>query len=132
MEQHDRRDLGPVLAPVVQSPWIFVPVLCIFTYLLRFLIIEQNTALVVIMAVFGGLMHAAGINLFVIIFVEFMSSMCWTVEYMNPFAMATLGVAGGKYVTFKEMRKISILYMIINLIGCTASIPLWYGLGFLG
>ena len=124
--------LGPVLAPVVQSPWIFVPVLCIFTYLLRFLIIEQNTALVVIMAVFGGLMHAAGINLFVIIFVEFMSSMCWTVEYMNPFAMATLGVAGGKYVTFKEMRKISILYMIINLIGCTASIPLWYGLGFLG
>lgn len=123
--------LGPILAPVVASPWIFIPFLCIFTYLLRFLIIEQNTALVVVMAIFGGLMSAAGIDLFVIIFVEFMSSMCWTVPYMNPFAMATLGVAGGKYVTFQEMRKASFLYMIINLVGCTASIPLWYALGFL-
>ncbi|WP_368282714.1 SLC13 family permease, partial [Enterocloster lavalensis] len=92
--------LGPILAPLVASPWIFVPFICIFTYLLRFLIIEQNTALVVVMAIFGGLMHAAGMNLYVIIFTEFMSSMCWTVPYMNPFAMATLGVAGGKYVTF--------------------------------
>ena len=50
---------------------------------------------------------------------------------MNPFAMATLGVAGGKYVTFPEMRRASILYMAINLVGCTASIPLWYALGFL-
>lgn len=123
--------LGPILAPLVASPWIFVPFICIFTYLLRFLIIEQNTALVVVMAIFGGLMHAAGMNLYVIIFTEFMSSMCWTVPYMNPFAMATLGVAGGKYVTFPEMRKASILYMAINLIGCTASIPLWYALGFI-
>ena len=78
-----------------------------------------------------GLMKAAGINLFVIIFVEFMSSMVWTMPYMNPFAMATLQVAGGKYVTFKEMQKVSVAYMIINLIGCLASIPLWYSLGFL-
>ena len=124
--------LGPILAPVVASPWIFVPFICIFTYLLRFLIIEQNTALVVVMAIFGGLMGAAGIDLYVIIFVEFMSSMCWTVPYMNPFAMATLGVAGGKYVTFPEMRKASILYMIINLAGCTLSIPLWYAFGYIG
>lgn len=123
--------LGPILAPLVASPWIFVPFICIFTYLLRFLIIEQNTALVVVMAIFGGLMHAACMNLYVIIFTEFMSSMCWTVPYMNPFAMATLGVAGGKYVTFPEMRRASILYMAINLVGCTASIPLWYALGFL-
>lgn len=123
--------LGPILVPLVASPWIFVPFICIFTYLLRFLIIEQNTALVVVMAIFGGLMHAAGMNLYVIIFTEFMSSMCWTVPYMNPFAMATLGVAGGKYVTFPEMRRASILYMAINLVGCTASIPLWYALGFL-
>lgn len=123
--------LSPVLSPVVGNKFLFVAVLCIFTYLLRFLIIEQNTALVVVMAIFGGLMKAAGINLYVIIFVEFMSSMVWTMPYMNPFAMATLQVAGGKYVTFKEMQKASIAYMIINLIGCLASIPLWYSLGYL-
>ena len=123
--------LGPILAPLVASPWIFIPFVCIFTYALRFLIIEQNTALIIVMAIFGGLMYAAGINIYVIIFTEFMASMTWTVPYMNPFAMATLGVAGGKYVTFPEMRKVSIVYMIINLVGCTASIPLWYALGYL-
>ena len=76
-------------------------------------------------------MGAAGIDLYVIIFVEFMSSMCWTVPYMNPFAMATLGVAGGRYVTFAEMRKASIQYMVVNLVGCTLSIPLWYALGYI-
>lgn len=124
--------LSPVLAPVVANPVLFVIVLCIFTYLLRFVIIEQNTALVVVMAIFGGLMAAAGINLYVLIFVEFMSSMCWTTTYMNPFSMATLGVAGGKYVTFKEMQKSSLFYMVINLAGCLASLPLWYALGFFG
>lgn len=122
--------LRPILAPLVVNPWVFVPFICIFTYALRFIIIEQNTALVIVMAIFGGLMHTAGINLYVIVFTEFMSSMIWTVPYMNPFAMATLGIAGGKYITFPEMRKVSIVYMIINLIGCTASIPLWYALGY--
>jgi DASS family divalent anion:Na+ symporter len=122
--------LGPVLSPVVSNKYLFVLTICVFTYILRFLIIEQNTALVVVMAIFGGLMKAAGINLYVIIFVEFMSSMVWTTPYMNPFAMATLGVAGGKYVTYKEMQKLSFVYMVINLVGCLLSIPLWTGMGF--
>ena len=123
--------LGPILAPVVNNKVLFIVVICVFTYLLRFLIIEQNTALIVVMAIFGGLMASAGIDLYVIIFVEFMSSMVWTVPYMNPFAMATLGIAGGKYVTFKEMQKASFVYMAINLIGCLCSIPLWHMLGYL-
>ncbi|MGI5990157.1 MAG: SLC13 family permease [Lachnospiraceae bacterium] len=123
--------LSPILSPVVFNKFLFVLVVCVFTYLLRFLIIEQNTALIVVMAIFGGLMKAAGINLYVIIFVEFMSSMVWTLPYMNPFAMATLQIAGGKYVTFKELQKASIAYMIINLVGCLCSVPLWYALGYL-
>jgi len=123
--------LAPVLSPLVSNPWIFIPFLCVFTYLFRFIIIDFSTALVIIMAIFGGMMSAAGINIFVIVFVVFMSSMVWNLPYTNPFAMATLGVAGGKYVTFNEMRKASYLFMILNIIGCTASIPLWTALGFL-
>ncbi len=124
--------LRPILAPVVGSKIAFILVVCIFTYLLRFVIIEQNTALVVVMAVFGGLMAVAHINLYVLIFVEFMASMTWSTTYMNPFSMATLNVAGGKYVTYKEFQKTSFFYMLINIVGCLASIPLWSALGFFG
>ncbi len=124
--------LRPVLAPVVGSKIAFVVVLCIFTYLLRFVIIEQNTVFFVILAIFGGLLAGANINLFVMTFVVFMSSMTWSTTYMNPFAMATLNVAGGKYVTYKEFQKTSFFYMLINLAGCLASIPLWSALGFFG
>ena len=122
----------PVLEPVVGNQVAFIIVICIFTYLLRFLIIEQNTALIVVLAVFGGMMAAAKIDLYVLIFVEFMSSMTWSTTYMNPFSMATLNVAGNKYVTYKEFQKVSFFYCLINIVGCLASLPLWNALGFFG
>jgi DASS family divalent anion:Na+ symporter len=123
--------LGGVFAPIVSSPWIFVPFLCIFTYLLRFVVIEQLTSLVVTLAIFSPLMEQAGMNLFVLVFVQFMAAMVWNVPYQNPYPLATIQVAGGKYVTFAELRQSSYAYMIICLIGMTASIPLWQALGYI-
>lgn len=123
--------LGPIFAPIVSSPWIFVPFLCLFTYVLRFVVIEQLTSLIITLAIFSPLMSQAGMSLFVLVFVQFMASMVWNVPYQNPYPLATLQVAGGKYVTFAELRKSSYAYMVICLIGMTASIPLWQMLGFI-
>jgi DASS family divalent anion:Na+ symporter len=123
--------LGPVFAPIVDNPWVFVPFLCVFTYLLRFVVVEQLTSLLVTLAIFSPLMEQAGMNLFVLVFVQFMAAMVWNVPYQNPYPLATLQIAGGKYVTFAELRKSSFAYMVICLIGVTASIPLWQALGFI-
>lgn len=123
--------LGPVVAPVVSSPWIFIPFLCIFTYLLRFVVVEQLTSLLITLAIFSPLLASAGISMFVLVFVQFMSAMVWNVSYQNPYPHATIAAAGGKYVTFNELKKDSYLFMVLNLIGCTLSVPLWYALGLL-
>lgn len=123
--------LGPILAPIVDNPWIFVPFLCIFTYGLRFVVIEQVTSLVVTFAIFSPLMQQAGMNPFILVFVQFMAAMVWNVPYQNPYPLTTLQIAGGKYVTFSEFRKSSYAYMVICLIGMTASIPLWQWMGFI-
>ncbi len=123
--------LGPIVAPVVSSPWVFVPFLCVFTYLLRFVVVEQLTSLLITLAIFSPLLADAGISMFVLVFVQFMSAMVWNVSYQNPYPHATISAAGGKYVTFDELKKDSYLFMVLNLIGCTISIPLWYALGLL-
>jgi DASS family divalent anion:Na+ symporter len=124
--------LGGVLSPVVGNPWIFVGFLCIFTFLLRFVIIEQITCLLITIAIFGPFMEAAGISMFVLVFVQFMSSMVWNVPFQNPFPLATIQIAGGKYVTFNELRKTSVMYMVTCTVGMLASVPLWMQLGLLG
>lgn len=123
--------LGPVFAPVVSSPWTFVPFLCVFTYILRFVVIEQVTSLVITFAIFSPLMQPAGMSTFVLVFVQFLSAMVWNIPYQNPYPLTTLQVAGEKYVTFAEFRKSSYAYMVINLIGMTASIPLWQWMGLI-
>lgn len=123
--------LGPMLSGIVGNPWLFVPALCLLTYVARFVIIDHLTCLVVFMAIFTPLMEPAGMSLFVLIFVCFMSGNVWNVPYQNPYPMATLQVAGGKYVTFTELRRNSYFYMVINLIAMVASIPLWQALGLI-
>ena len=123
--------LGPMLTPLVANPWLFVVFLCIFTYLIRFVIIDQITLLVVLMAIFAPVLEAAGISLFVLVFVQWMAGCTWNVPYQNPFMLATLQVAGNKYVTFKEARMSSFVYMGLHLIGSLISIPLWMLLGYI-
>lgn len=123
--------LANKLALFLSSPWIFIPFLCVFTYLLRFVIIEQTPCLLIMLAIFAPLIKSAGISLFVLVFVEFMSSMVWNVPYQNVFPVATLQVAGGKYVTFQELKKDSYMFMLVNLIGMILSIPLWMALGLI-
>lgn len=123
--------LGPAFVPIVSNPWIFVPFLCVFTYILRFVVIEQVTSLVITFAIFSPLMQQAGMSPFILVFVQFMAAMVWNVPYQNPYPLTTLQIAGGKYVTFAEFRKSSYAYMVICLIGMTVSIPLWQILGFI-
>ena len=64
-------------------------------------------------------------------FVCFISGNTWNTPFQAPFVVASVQVAGGKYVTFDEVKKTSILFMILNLIGMVASIPLWQALGLI-
>ena len=122
--------LGPVLSPIMSSPWIFVPCLCIITYLLRFVIVSQSCCMAVILAIFGPLLETYGINIFVLVFVSWVSGTCWNVAYQNP-ASAGLIKMCDQSLDFKTASKGSYAYCVINLIAMTCSIPLWMGMGLL-
>lgn len=120
--------LGPVFAPILSSPWIFVPALCIITYLLRFVIVSQSCSMAVMLAIFGPLLPTYGISTFVLVFVSWVSGTCWNVAYQNP---ATTGLIKmcDKALDYGTAAKGSYAYCIINLIAMICSVPLWMAMG---
>lgn len=123
--------LGPVLAPILSSPWIFIPVLCIIVYLLRFVIISITATLAIMLAIFGPLMGDAGISMFVLLFTTTVCSNIWSVKYQASIILPVWAAGGGKMVPFEMFSKASLAYMVICFIACTASIPLWQMIGFI-
>lgn len=123
--------LGPYLMPLISNPWIFIPTLCILSYVIRFVVISQFASLAIALAIFGPLVGQAGISVFVLVFVWYMCGNIWNMNYQNPVVLSILAAAGNKYVQFNDFRVVSYAYMLMCIVGFTASIPLWKALGFI-
>lgn len=121
--------LGPLLSPIVSNVWIFVPCLCIITWVLRAFIPANGVVLVILFAVFSPLLSGTGISVFVLCFVEYVVSNIWFNSFQNPFVIGTLGTAGNEYVTIKEFKKTAYAYMVISIVAMMGSIPLWSLMG---
>lgn len=124
--------LGPIAAPFMSNPYIFVLFLIISTYLLRYIIVSQTCCLTIYVGLFAPLCAAAGINNFVVVFVVYMSSMLWNSAYMNPSVAGFVRMAGEKYVPYSLAAKGSYFWMIQNLAAMMLSVPVWMHLGFFG
>jgi DASS family divalent anion:Na+ symporter len=123
--------LAPVLSPMLSSAWIFIPTLCIITYILRYFIMSQTALGAILFAIFGTLAPAAGISAWVVCFAFYMSTQAWNTSFNNTAMVAALGGQGSDLIEYKDMRGFCYAYMVINIIACTASIPLWMALGYI-
>ena len=120
-------NLGGIVGGITGSIWIFVPVLIVLTLALRFVIIESVTLLVMLLPVFSPFMADAGFNMFIPVFVIFITAYVLFAPYQCP---GFIGVAKmADRISFREVRNTSIAYVIINFIGMMASIPLWKLMG---
>lgn len=122
--------LGGVIAPIAQNAYIFVPCLVILTYLVRFACPDPFTAMAIFIGIFAPVLGQFGINLAVVVFVCGISGQIFAMPYQNGLLFGLAGMAGGEYVTMADVPKANWVFMIFNLIGMTASVPLWQVLGF--
>lgn len=120
--------LSGIFAPIMSSPYIFVPCLCIIVYILRYAVVSQTCMLTITVAVFGPLLAEHGISLFVLVFVEWLCGTYWNTSYGNPAVVGFVRLTGENKISFKGAREASYAYMVINLIAMTASVPLWHSL----
>ncbi len=122
-------NLGFVVAPVISSPWIFIPFLIIFTVLLRFVLIDPTATLILLVAVFLPFLEPAGISPFIMVFICYVAASVFFVPYQCSVYLGAIKLMDR--ITFKEARQVSFVYVCICIIGALASIPLWYALGYL-
>ena len=122
--------LTPILGGIASNIWLLVPVICIVTYLLRTVVVSQTAAITIIYAVFGAIGAQYGITAFPILFTGYLSTLVWHYPGNNTTTATCEAATGGNMIDpNKDTFKMNVVYMVINLIACMASIPVWKILG---
>lgn len=121
--------LTPVLGGIASNIWLLVPVICVVTYLLRTVVVSQTAAITIIWAIFGSIGASYGIGAFPILFTGYLSTLVWHYAGNNVTTATCEAATNGKMVEFKDTFQMNVVYMVINLIACMASIPVWKILG---
>lgn len=121
--------LNPIISPIVSNMYIFIPCLCIFVILLRYVVVSQLCTLTIVLAIFGPLLQMHGISIFVLVFVAYSCGGAWNTSYSNPLATGMIAIVGDDNITYKDVQISSYVYCIICIVSFTLSIPLWSFLG---
>lgn len=123
--------VGPVIAPLVGKMIIFAPLLAIAIYLIRFILVGQLSTVMIFTVLLSPIAMNAGVNPWVIGLVIVASVNVWTVKYQNTTHIAAMSATDNEFVTQSQAAKMSLAYMVINIIALVACIPWWKMLGLL-
>lgn len=116
--------LGPVLGPIGTNIWLLVPVVFLFTFLIRYVIVSIMGATIISFAIFGGIAAAAGINPVVVVFTAYMAASCYQTSY-NFMPYIILSGISSQMCDYKHLQQSAYIAAGVQLIACIASIPLW-------
>lgn len=69
------------------------------------------------------------LDLFKLVFVEWLCGTYWNTAYGNPSVVGFIKMTGDKCVDYPCAQKASYAYMVITIIAMLASVPLWQAIG---
>jgi DASS family divalent anion:Na+ symporter len=117
--------LSPVIQPLVSNIFLFIPILCAFVYLVRFVVISQTAVLAIFYAILAPLTTAAGMNPWVLSFSIMCASCVWNLSFHNTMFLSALAATKGEMVVHKDVMPMSVAYMVINIAALMLSILPW-------
>lgn len=123
--------MEPIAGPVVSNPYIYVAAVCLLTYVVRLVVVSSTATQVIFLAALGGMASTAGINPFVTLFVCLCSTAVWHLPFTNNEFIPLLGTQKGEMCEHADTLPFNYAYMVINLIGCLASVPVWQMMGLM-
>ena len=122
--------ISPYIAAYTSNPYLFIPIMAILMYLLRFIIVSMGAAISVFAVIMAPISVGAGYSAWVPAIVGYASVMVWNVKYQNSNFAAVFAAMGGEdVVSYQKTIKMSVAYMVVNMLALVASIPLWHMLG---
>lgn len=122
----------PALGPLAQNVWVFVPILMVLTFALRFVIVSMNALLAILMLVLYPVAQSVGMSGWVLgMVIHFASHCLWVLPYQNVVYAIGHEAAEGKAISTGDSARYSLVFTAVTFIAVVASIPYWKMLGLL-
>jgi len=119
------------LEPFTFSPYVFLPVLIVFIYMLCFFIYSTPAIILLIVALLP-LFQSLGFDPWILIFIVLLSSDPFIVPYQSEVYLAAYYTSDEKGFSHKQGRKMAFLYGGVVIMIVFGSIPFWKWIGLLG
>lgn len=124
---------SPLISGISGNPFLFVILICLIIYLIRFIIINPLMLLTVFIPLLVPFAEAAHISPWIVLFILLTSSSSWQQLYMSNFALVVFAAYGGETVLdYNQLAKLSWVYMTVNLLALCAMVPYWMMIGLIG
>ena len=120
--------VAPFFAPFIGNLYLFLIVVAVVIYVVRFAIISTMAVFVVFSLLLMPMAINAGYNPWIIPFAVFASVQVWNTYYQNTIYIGILA-ASGDMCLHKNTIKASVMYMVLSILGLLVSIPVWQMLG---
>ena len=123
---------APIISNVSGNPFLFIGLICIIIYIIRFIIINPLMLLTIFIPLLVPFAQAAGISPWIVLFVLLTASSSWQQLYMSNFALVGFAAYGGESVlNYNQLAKLSWVYMTVNFIALLVMVPYWMMLGMI-
>lgn len=122
--------IGPIITPMMNSPWVFLPFLCILVMALRLIINSWVTTYTIFGVLLVPLCVSAGIHPFVAMFTVYVAIGVFYAKWQNLPYITALAVADG-LTTHEKTIPYAVIYCITCFIGIAVCIPYWMMLGLI-
>ncbi|NCB24238.1 MAG: hypothetical protein EOM62_01995 [Bacteroidia bacterium] len=121
---------APYLEPLFSNVFILMVASVIIISVLRYAFVSQTTLMMVFTVASAPFAIAAGINPFIPGFAALVTVNVWNVIYHNMTFLTALA-ASGDMAEFKDLQKMSYVYMLACIVGLLCCVPMWNILGLM-
>ena len=124
--------IEPVLGGFISNPWLFTIVMVLLIYLIRYLIPDMITIVILFTGVLSPLGQANGLSPWVIMMIAYCAVCIWVTKYQNANMLVGWAASGGEdQMNFKDVMPGAYAHLAVNLLALLVSIPYWQLLGYI-
>lgn len=131
IDQWIARSAGPIIGPLISNMYLFIVVLCLAIFAVRFLLVSFTATTAIFTVLLVPFAQQSGVNPWITGFLVFAATQVWYVLYQNSTFLTAYYAVDGEMVTHRQMVPLSFAYSAICILAALLSIPFWKYLGLI-
>jgi DASS family divalent anion:Na+ symporter len=124
--------IEPLLGDLIARPYLFIFALVVTIYLVRYVMVDFVTVVILFTVVLTPLAQSVGMNPWIVMMTCYCSVCIWVTKYQNANMLVGWAAAGGDdNIKFSDVMPGAYAHLVVNLIALLISVPYWQLLGYI-